>query len=380
MENMYDVVVVGAGIFGSCTAFHCQKLGLKTLLLEQYTVGHKNGSSHGMTRIIRYAHTEKEYLPLVSDSYIQTFEMEELRNERLWKKTGLLWVSKGEEIDKISENLRAFKVEHEIFNGFQINRKYTQFKFGQEWKGLLDPMGGVIFADKWLQAYQAEFKQLGGVLQDNEEVTEYKENDETGVCVYTNRGTYTAKKVIFTVGAWIGKLLPELKFKPEPISIAVCFWEPKDKKDEKMFSDDHLPVFIAQDNDLQQFHFGLPGNDHPGTFKFCYHTGPTLDANLNHPASPSEECIKLPAKFIENHIPLVNPIPKIVETCKYTVSPDHHYIIGPISEDRPNVIVGGCGSGSGFKVAPAIGRVLAELAADQDPSIEIAFFSPDRFI
>ncbi|VDO79429.1 unnamed protein product [Haemonchus placei] len=31
----FDVVVVGAGIFGSCTAYHCQKLGLKTLLLEK---------------------------------------------------------------------------------------------------------------------------------------------------------------------------------------------------------------------------------------------------------------------------------------------------------------------------------------------------------
>lgn len=35
MADVYDVVVVGAGIFGSCTAYHCQKKGLRTLLVEQ---------------------------------------------------------------------------------------------------------------------------------------------------------------------------------------------------------------------------------------------------------------------------------------------------------------------------------------------------------
>ena len=32
---VYDLVVVGAGIVGSCTAFHAAKAGLKTLMLEQ---------------------------------------------------------------------------------------------------------------------------------------------------------------------------------------------------------------------------------------------------------------------------------------------------------------------------------------------------------
>lgn len=39
MSTDYDVVVVGAGIFGSCTAYNCQKIGLKTLLLEQVSFG-----------------------------------------------------------------------------------------------------------------------------------------------------------------------------------------------------------------------------------------------------------------------------------------------------------------------------------------------------
>ena len=35
MDEIWDVIVVGAGIVGSSAAYHCVKQGLKTLLIEQ---------------------------------------------------------------------------------------------------------------------------------------------------------------------------------------------------------------------------------------------------------------------------------------------------------------------------------------------------------
>ncbi|PIO77555.1 hypothetical protein TELCIR_00317 [Teladorsagia circumcincta] len=61
------------------------------------------------------------------------------------------------------------------------------------------------------------------------------------------------------------------------------------------------------------------------------------------------------------------------------VSEDCHYIIGPYPGSS-NVLVGGCGSGSGFKVAPAIGKVLAEMASESQVSIDVSFFSFERFL
>ncbi|PIO77553.1 FAD dependent oxidoreductase [Teladorsagia circumcincta] len=85
VNEAFDVVVVGAGIFGSCTAYHCQKFGLKTLLLEKYELGHCNGSSHGLSRIIRYAHVDSAYVPLVSESYRQIEELESKTKQKLWR-------------------------------------------------------------------------------------------------------------------------------------------------------------------------------------------------------------------------------------------------------------------------------------------------------
>ena len=117
---------------------------------------------------------------------------------------------------------------------------------------------------------------------------------------------------------------------------------------------------------------------------------------MNHPDEQSGELINLPAKFIKEHMPIIDGSkPYKVDKCKYTVtllknwlpvyhsfqcSPDHHYVIGPISPNHPNVLVGGCGSGSGFKVAPGIGRALAEMAAGKEKTtVDVSLFSPRRF-
>src|SRR4051812_28429062 len=57
----YDIIVIGAGGVGSAAAYHCARAGKRVLLLEQYTVGHQRGSSHGGSRIIRYTHNKIEH-------------------------------------------------------------------------------------------------------------------------------------------------------------------------------------------------------------------------------------------------------------------------------------------------------------------------------
>lgn len=43
VSGCYDVIVVGAGIMGSCTAYELAKRGLQVLLLEQFDFLHRRG-------------------------------------------------------------------------------------------------------------------------------------------------------------------------------------------------------------------------------------------------------------------------------------------------------------------------------------------------
>lgn len=74
MPRNYDVIVVGAGVEGSSSALACVQDGHKTLLLEQvkscthldekstkplqFPLPHSRGSSHGASRITRYAYPD----------------------------------------------------------------------------------------------------------------------------------------------------------------------------------------------------------------------------------------------------------------------------------------------------------------------------------
>jgi sarcosine oxidase len=64
IPTVYDAVIVGLGGVGSATLYHLAKKGLNVLGLEQFTIAHELGSSHGQTRIIRGAYHEGVLPPL----------------------------------------------------------------------------------------------------------------------------------------------------------------------------------------------------------------------------------------------------------------------------------------------------------------------------
>lgn len=59
-------------------------------------------------------------------------------------------------------------------------------------------------------------------------------------------------------------------------------------------------------------------------------------------------------------------------TCQYAITPDRQFIISPLKEHKDIII--GLGGGHAFKFAPAIGRVLAELAVDGETKEDISKF------
>jgi sarcosine oxidase/L-pipecolate oxidase len=107
-----------------------------------------------------------------------------------------------------------------------------------------------------------------------------------------------------------------------------------------------------------------------------YHGGPESDPETRDLAS-AEEYVEKVADYVRDHLPLLDHRqPAIRESCMYTMTPDSNPIIDRLTD---NVVVG-CGfSGSGFKHAPATGRMLAALALGQDEAIPKGFRA-DRYV
>ncbi len=63
--DSYDFIIVGAGVYGVCIAYYLSKQpNVRTLLIEQYKIGHEHGSSHSPTRITRAAYDKELYRDL----------------------------------------------------------------------------------------------------------------------------------------------------------------------------------------------------------------------------------------------------------------------------------------------------------------------------
>ena len=97
-------------------------------------------------------------------------------------------------------------------------------------------------------------------------------------------------------------------------------------------------------------------------FSYLY---PLADAALIRPA-------------LAGHIPAANGRLLAAQTCLYTVTPDHDFIIDR-APGRPRMIVASPCSGHGFKFAPVMGEILADLASKGATSHDISRFRLARF-
>jgi glycine/D-amino acid oxidase-like deaminating enzyme len=68
-----------------------------------------------------------------------------------------------------------------------------------------------------------------------------------------------------------------------------------------------------------------------------------------------------------------------VDTCFYDLVGDDEFILGPLP-GADNAFVGVGWRGTGYKFAPWVGRVLAQLSVQRGTVYDISRFTPGRFV
>ncbi|XP_069134301.1 peroxisomal sarcosine oxidase-like [Argopecten irradians] len=377
MAAEYDCIVVGAGIEGSSTAYNLVKEGQRTLLLEQFPLPHSRGSSHGQSRITRMAYGGEDYY---TEMMIEAFKLwTELENEygtTLYRKTGLLAVGRPgcDLIDGTVESLRKYSVSYTKLDEHELRSKYPMLHYPADFVAVEDHTGGILFADKALAAFQTEFLRHGGTLQDNEPVVDVFPGDI--VTVNTNKASYRGRNLVLTVGPWATKVLPTLgvQLPLKTLRISVLYWREKTPGE---YGAETFPI-VLDDNCVGQYDiYGLPSLEYPGLYKLCLHAGPEVDPDRRDEAD-STWVVENMKQYVADHFPRLEPHPAIIETCIYTNSPDHDFVL-----DRhpawDNIIIGAGFSGHGFKLSPVVGKILADLVLKKNPSYNLSHFKIDRF-
>ena len=160
MKPGFDAIVVGAGVVGSSTAYQLAKSGKSVLLLEQFSLDNDRNSSHGGSRIFRFAHEEDVYMPLAKDALKAWRELEQESKTELLRQCGFVWAGSHELTQNRASNMKRNGVDFSILKGKEISEKFKHFNFDEKWSAVFDPNGGVLFADKCIIATQVKFYKL----------------------------------------------------------------------------------------------------------------------------------------------------------------------------------------------------------------------------
>ncbi len=377
MNSTYDVIVLGAGAMGSATAYQLARSGQHVLLLEQFELDHQKGSSHGASRIIRYAYDHPVYTELMKPTYAMWDALEAEAGERLHTRTGGLDFGRigTATLSDVKTTLQQTHIPHEVLNADEANARWSQFRFEPDMEIIYQADAGVLAASKSVCAFVRLAEQSGAHTRFNTPVQRIIPHADS-VEVHTAAGVFSAARLVIAAGSWAGVVLADLGLNLPlyPLKTQEAYFE---STNPAQFEPDRFPTFIAHLKDDYGFMpYGMASNFNSGV-KVGLHGGKQVRLPSEIDYEPDTQLQAQVKQFTQRHMPDVLGL-RYARVCLYTMTPDEHFIIDRHPQ-HPHIVFGGGCSGHAFKFAPLLGRILADLAVQGKTSYDIHLFSANRF-
>jgi sarcosine oxidase len=376
VSSRFDVIVIGLGGMGSASAYHLARRGKRVLGLEQFEPLHQQGSSHGLTRIIRLAyHEHPSYVPLLRRAYELWHDLEADAGRELLITTGSLegGPEDGPMFRGALEAAELHDIEHEVLDADAIVRRFPAWSgLAPDMRVVFQPDGGFLLAEETMAAHHAGASAAGAELRFGEAVTGWEPMGD-GVRVTTASGSYEADRLVIAAGAWARQLVPRLGGVATPERQVLAWFTPHRPE---AFAVDRFPVFII---DVESGSwYGFPSHDGHGLkVGWYHHFGEEIDPDdPDRSTRPDDEDAL--RGFVERHLPDAAGPTEMLRACIFTNTPDEHFIIDRLP-DAPQVVVASPCSGHGYKFCSVVGEITADLAIDGATQHDIGLFALDRF-
>jgi sarcosine oxidase len=375
MVTQYDAIVLGVGGMGSSALYHLARRGLRILGIERYNIPHEMGSSHGLTRIIRLAYYEHpSYVPLLRRAYELWRQLENAVQERLLIITGSIDASpaNGEVFAGSKASCDIHHLPHEVLDHHELNARFPGYRLPQGIMALYQPDGGFLLSERCIVAYVMAAQELGAEVHGQERVMGWEAKGR-GVEVHTDRGHYSAAKLVICAGAWGAKLVPELATLAVPERQVLGWFQPTRPS---LFRVQTFPVFNVAVEEGRFYGFpiyGIPG------FKVgrYHHLEQRVDPEqMDREAHHEDEDVL--RRFTARYFPEAAGPTMSLKTCLFTNTPDEHFILD-LHPTLPQVCIAAGFSGHGFKFCSVVGEIMADLAQTGHSRHHLELFRLQRF-
>lgn len=371
--SVYDVAIVGLGAMGSAAAWQIAARGRSVVGFDRFTPPHVFGSTHGRSRIIREAYFEHPlYVPLVQRAYALWADLEQLTGAALFHQTGGLMIGprEGSLVNGTRESATRHGLRYEEWDAAAVRRRSPALAPAEDMAAIWEPRAGMLLPERSVAAMLGEARRLGADLRVNAIVTGWSSHGDH-IVAEVGEARIAARRLVLAAGPWIAGLTTGMEL-PLTLERAVQGWFTP--RDAVVGAPAALPVFILEDASGHVC-YGLP--DIGDGVKLAEHHGgePTTMDTIRREVDGADR--KRLEGVARRWLPGVVPDLQDASTCVYTNTPDQHFIVD-VHPAEPRVIVVSACSGHGFKFAPAIGEIVADMAMDRRPVFDTTPFSIAR--
>lgn len=354
-NKSYDVVVVGAGVFGAWTAHHLRRQGKKVLLVDAYGPGNSRASSGGESRVIRMGYGADEiYTRWAMRALGMWQDFFDRIGQPLFHRTGFLWLARERSPqDEATQSVfEMLGVRFERLSRAELEKRYPQINFGPVGWGLVEPESGVLMARRAAQAVVRDAVKLG-VEFTSEAVSTPKGRGRLVRLRTESGGTLSAEVFAFACGPWLPKVFPELlRDRIFPTRQEVFFFGVP--AGDRRFAPPHLPGWFDRGEEF----YGIPDLESRGFKAACDRHGAPFDPDAGERVVTAEG-LEEARQFVARRFPALKDAPLLeARVCQYENTSNGDFLIDRHPEFENVWVVGG-GSGHGFKHGPVVGEYLA---------------------
>jgi sarcosine oxidase subunit beta len=366
--DTFDVGIVGAGVHGASVAYHLASRGVKVVIFERWTPA--GGPTGRSSAICRAYYTNTFLARAARDSIAMLENFEEVTGvDAGFRRTGLLFLHPPEDdadVRASAERLNELGIATELFHLERLAREYPAFDLDGIGIGAFERNAGYADPHATTEGLFRRAVSLGATACVGVRVVGVAAS-EAGVTISTDDGERTpCSRLLIAAGPWTRLLVAQvgvdLPLTVERHVVATFAWG----------SAEPAP---AHGDLIGGYYFRPEGED-------LYLVGPVhaaaqVDPDAFDPEIREDETQSLAAAVVRRLPHLAASEVHGGWASLYDVSPDWQPVIGQVA---PNVFVDAGTSGHGFKLAPALGKHVADLvmgSPDLDPGL--ADFDPFRF-
>ncbi len=377
------LTIIGGGVMGLMAAYYAAPLANAVTVLERSRVGDPATASFGLTRSVRNDYRDPAYARLAFEARQLWRELERECGERLLVDCGCLNLVKDSVTPDLDRTyamesyavLEQLRLRRETFSRPQLAQRFPQFDADGGW---LDVDAGFADLAAVTGVLREGLRARGVTLAENREPRAITRSGRTWT-VHTGAGPVESDALVITAGLGTNDVLGLLPgcsvrfpLRPDRPSQSKYFIPPAAARDR--FTEAVMPVFAYLDIGI----YGHPIYDGttPGV-KIGFYNPPDVTR------MPSRiGCVE---DFVAECMPglrgaEVTDVARAsgVDTCWYDLVADDEFILGAVP-GVPDVYTGVGWRGTGYKFAPWVGKVLAQLAVQRGTVYDIGRFTPARF-